>query len=294
MPLASLAAAWPARPICSAGRGSTAKTARITSSIPRPGIDGVEPLFEESREVARIAARTSGAEADPLDPAIDAMKGEIEPPRSDSLLRQAGDKIRDEPFRRAHQISGIGDRLGEAQPHPPGRRFAQRRQRLRQITLRLIQPLRHHLAETASKRIARHRIEIADPLQTDPPQPLGRSRVEAETLHRQRGEGSAKISLRQNDGVPARFAKAGHRPGGAERVGNGDMAGDALAIEPGSEIGGERHFPAPEMGRAGDLDPHPVRSVGSGPRTVAAAPFCQPPECRCILCGLRRDGGEAG
>src|ERR1700736_1355821 len=43
------------------------------------GIDGVEPLPEERREVARIAARASGAEADPLDPAIDAVKTEIEP-----------------------------------------------------------------------------------------------------------------------------------------------------------------------------------------------------------------------
>src|SRR5947208_13011710 len=39
------------------------------------GIDGIEPLPEERREVARIAARAGGAEADPLDPAIDAVKG---------------------------------------------------------------------------------------------------------------------------------------------------------------------------------------------------------------------------
>src|SRR5437879_1094068 len=35
-------------------------------------IDGVEQLPEKRREVARIAARAGGAEADPLDPAIDA------------------------------------------------------------------------------------------------------------------------------------------------------------------------------------------------------------------------------
>src|SRR5437868_2933877 len=48
----------------------------------KAGIDCVEPLPEKRREVARIAARAGGAEADPLDPAVDAVKGEIEPPRS--------------------------------------------------------------------------------------------------------------------------------------------------------------------------------------------------------------------
>jgi hypothetical protein len=88
-------------------------------------INSVEPLFEEGYQVARIAARTSGAEADPLDPAVDTMKDEIEQPGSRPFPRQAGNEIRDEPLGCAQQIGGIGDRLGEAQPHAPGRRFAQ-------------------------------------------------------------------------------------------------------------------------------------------------------------------------
>src|SRR6516165_4083508 len=96
-----------------------------------PRIDGVKPLLEERHEVARIAAQASGAEADPLDSAVDAMKGEIEVSRSDPLLRQAGNEILDEPLGRAQQIGWIDNRLGEAQPHPPGRRFAQWRQRFR-------------------------------------------------------------------------------------------------------------------------------------------------------------------
>ena len=76
-------------------------------------INSVEPLFEEGNQVARIAARTSGAEADPLDPAIDAMKGEIEPPGSDPLARQAGDEIGDEPLRRA-QPDRQGSAIGSA------------------------------------------------------------------------------------------------------------------------------------------------------------------------------------
>ena len=81
--------------------------------------------------MARIAARTSGAEPDPLDPAIDAVETEVEPPRSDPLLFQTGNEILDEPFGCAQQIGGIGNRLGEAQPHPPDRCFSQWRQRLR-------------------------------------------------------------------------------------------------------------------------------------------------------------------
>jgi hypothetical protein len=128
------------------------------------GIDSVEPLFEEGHEMALITARTSGAEADPLDPAVDTMKDEIEAPRPRPFPRQARNEIRDEPLGCVQQIRGIGDRLGEAQPHAPGRRFAQWRQRLRQIIERLIEAPCHALAKTAGECSARHRIEIADPL----------------------------------------------------------------------------------------------------------------------------------
>ncbi len=92
----------------------------------------------------------------------------------------------------------------------------------------------------------------------------------------------------------AHLRKAGQCPGGAERVGDGDRRGDALALEAGRQIGGEGALAAPQMGRAGDLDPHPVRAVGRGPRAVAAAPFGQPAQRRHIFGRLGRGGGEAG
>ena len=67
----------------------------------------------------------------------------------------------------------------------------------------------------------------------------------------------------------------------------------ASTDEPGRQIGSERPFPAPEMGRAGDLDPHPVRLVGSGPRAVAAAPLSQTLERGGILGGFRQGGRKA-
>ena len=54
------------------------------------GIDRVELLLEERCKVTRIAARAGGAEADALDPAIDAVKAEIEPPRPRPFPRQSG------------------------------------------------------------------------------------------------------------------------------------------------------------------------------------------------------------
>jgi hypothetical protein len=102
------------------------------SSMPRPG-STVEPLLEERYEVTRIAAGTGGAELDPLDPAIHPVKCEIEAPCSRSLVRQTLHQICGEPLRRQHQIGGLGDRLGKAQPHAPARHFAERRQRLGQV-----------------------------------------------------------------------------------------------------------------------------------------------------------------
>src|SRR6516225_2559459 len=127
-------------------------------------INSVEPLFEEGYQVVRIAARTSGAEADPLDPAVDTIKDEIEPPRS-------------RPF-----------------PHQA-------------------------------------RNEIADQPQADPSQTLSGSRIEAERLHWQWGEGDATTFRRQDDGALA-LRKVNRRPGGAERVGDGDAGCDMPAIEP--------------------------------------------------------------
>jgi hypothetical protein len=149
------------------------------------GIDGIEPLPEERCEMARIATRAGGAETDPLDPAVDAVKGEIEQPCTRPFPRQANNEIRGEPLRCQHQIGKLGNRLGETQPHPPARHFAEWRQGLRHLVQRLIEQPRHRLAEPAGQRITRHRIEIADPLQSDPPQPLGGDRVEAKGLHRQ-------------------------------------------------------------------------------------------------------------
>ena len=76
------------------------------------GIDCVEPLLEERREMARIAARAGGAEADPLDPAVDAVESEIEPPRSRPFPRQAG--TRSVVSRSVASIRSAGSAIGSA------------------------------------------------------------------------------------------------------------------------------------------------------------------------------------
>src|SRR5205807_9931014 len=84
-----------------------------------------------------------GAEADVLDATVDAVKTESETARAHPLARQPRREILDKPLDRAGEIGGIGDRLGKAQPHPPARRPAERRQWLRQIANGLVAPVCH-------------------------------------------------------------------------------------------------------------------------------------------------------
>ena len=256
--------------------------------MPRPG------SIVSSRSL-KSAARWRGSRlgravpsADLLDPAVDAVKGEIEPPRPRSLARQAGGRDprraarwrapdrRDRQSARRSSTAPAGSALRPMATAAPADHRAPDR------------GARHALAEPARQRIARHRIEIADPLQADPPQPLGGGRVEAQGLHRQRGESGAKLSRRQDAG-PCRSLRAKRAMAQAAPSVSaiGDASCDALALEPGREIGGERPFPAPEMGRAGDLDPDPVRrrrerSTGCSGRTIrpAGAVRRRPPRAR--------------
>src|SRR5262249_16507330 len=71
---------------------------------PETGIDGIDPLLEARRKGTRIAARTGGAELYPLDPAVDPVEAEIEPPCSHPVPRQSLSQICREPFRCQPQI----------------------------------------------------------------------------------------------------------------------------------------------------------------------------------------------
>ena len=222
MPAIAPVSGEPVKPICSGRQWLDRKGGEDHVFDAEAGIDGVEPLFKESGEVVRVAAGASSSEDDPFDPAINAMKGEIEPPCSHPFPRQTKDEILGEPLGRAREIGGIGDRLGKAQAHAADRRLAKRRQWLGQIIKRLIETPRHRFAKPAGEGGARHRIKIADPLQSDPPQPLSGSRVEAQRFDRQWGEAGARVSGRQDHDALTHLRKAGQCPGRAKRVGNGD------------------------------------------------------------------------
>ncbi len=114
-----------ARPICSGGKGSTAKAARIMSSTPRPGSTVSSRSANRPRDGAGrgSAGRCRGGSARPgrrrgerrgragALPSPPAPGGGRDPRSSRSVARS--------------EIGGIGDRLGKAQPHPPDRRLAQ-------------------------------------------------------------------------------------------------------------------------------------------------------------------------
>ena len=101
MPLVSLPGAWPAEADLLGRQWLDGKGCKDHVFDAEAGIDCVEPLLEQRRKMARIAARAGGAEADMLDPAVDAVKSEIEPPRSRSFPRQAGNEILRQPLDRA-------------------------------------------------------------------------------------------------------------------------------------------------------------------------------------------------
>src|SRR5436190_724518 len=61
------------------------------------GIDRVELRREQTGEVARVAGRAGGTQGKVLDPAVDAVKAEIEPACADALARQSRRQILDQP-----------------------------------------------------------------------------------------------------------------------------------------------------------------------------------------------------
>ena len=194
-----------------------------------PGIDRLQLRRQQAGEMAGVAARPGGADADMLDPAVDPVKGEVEAAGARSLARQPRRQILRQPLDRADEIGRVGDRLGKAEAHPPHRRLAQRRQRLRQIAERLIEATPHGFAEAAGKRVARHRVKLADPPEPDPAQPGHGRRIEPQGLDRQRRQRlPARRSGVGSAGRPSCRREAGQGPGGAERAGDRDAAGDVL------------------------------------------------------------------
>ena len=198
------------------------------------GVDRVELCGEQLCEVARVAGRPGGAEADVLDAAVDAVKTESETACAHSLARQPRREILDKPLDRAGEIGGIGDRLGKAQPHPPARRLAQGRQWLRQIAKGLVEPVCHAVfkpigTKAAGQRIARHRIELADMPEADPAQTLNGVGVEPQRLDRQgRERGTFVLRCRECRLAGVRgMARQG--PGGAQRARDRDAVRDLLS-----------------------------------------------------------------
>ena len=143
------------------------------------------------------------------------------------------DEIAGEPLGRGSEIGGVGDRLGEAEPHPPGRRLAERRQRLGQVAVAwssrraTLSPKRR---ASASRGIANSSPTRFEP---DPAQPGERSPGRGAAPRP--AAAPARRAPARAAGSTAPLSAAGETrqgPGGAERVGDGDAVRDALAREP--------------------------------------------------------------
>ena len=140
-----------ANPACSGGSVLGGEQRQDHVLDPEPGIDRLQLRRQQAGEMAGVAARPGGADADMLDPAVDPVKGEVEPARPHSLARQPRRQVLRQPLDGADEIGRVGDRLGEAEAHPPHRRLAQRRQRLRQVAERLVEAMRAPLRRNGGR-----------------------------------------------------------------------------------------------------------------------------------------------
>ena len=279
------------RLICSGGNGSTANSGEDHVLDAEAGIDRLELARQEARRDGADRGSAGRCRGGSLDPAVDPVKGEVEPPRSDPLARQP----RNEILRRAARSRGrrsAGSAIGSAKLSRTRRTGAspKRRQRLRQIAERLIEAARHRFAETAGERVARHRGRArrpaSSPTRRRPCAVAGSSRS-ASTGN---GASAARPSPgRQDAGLWPASRKAGQCPGGARacrrsRCGRRCAGGRAGAARSAASAASPPH----RWAAAGDLDLDAVRPVGRGPRAVAAAPFGQPGQRSGILRGLGR------
>ena len=265
--------------------GSAASSARIMSSTPRPG--STVSSFAASSPARWRASRLGRAVPTRICSTLPSTRWKARSSRraptalAFQMRRQLGGEMLDG----AGEIGRLGDRLGEAEPHPPHRRLAHRRQRLRNRAERLIETPRHTLAETAGERLARHRIEIADPAQPDPAQPGDGCRVEPQRLDRQRRQRGALLAGAGQRRPAGLRREPRQRRCRAQRTGDRDPVRDALPREAARQIGRELVLAAPQMGAAGNLDLDAVarrreRSTGCSGRTIrraGSAPRRRPP-----------------
>ena len=162
---------------------------------PEPGVDRVELAGQQFRQMHGVAARPRGADADVLDPAVDAVKTEIEPAHAHAFARQPGHEIERQPLGGAGEVGGVGNRLGRLRrtrrlgASPSGESGSGSSPSAWSSRRATVSPKRR---VSASRGIAS---DLADPPQPDPVQALDDGWVEPQRGDRQR---------RQRGGAPAR------------------------------------------------------------------------------------------
>ncbi len=255
------------------------------------GIDRLQLRREQPCQMTGLAARPRRADSDMFDPAVDPVKSEVEPARPVALAFQMRRQLGGEMFDGAGEIGRLGDRLGEAEPHPPHRRLAHRRQRLRNRAERLIETPRHDSPRNGGRAPRAASDRDRRPGAARP----GAARqtvagVEPQRLDRQRRQRGALLAGAGQRRPAGLRREPRQRRRRAQRAGDRDPVRDALTCEAARQIGREPVLAAPQMGAAGNLDLDAICTVGSGPWAVAAAPFGEPGQ----RCGVGRRLGRRG
>ena len=204
--------------------------------------------------------------------AVHAEHRQDQPPAALRLGRQARAQIARQP---RQPVRGVLHRLGQPRRRLEAGRRLGRGHRLGQPPHRLVQPdqrvvARLGPAEPAHHRQPRHRGQIADGPQPQPPQKQQRVPRQPQRRDRQGG----KIA-----GVRADHAfrpVARKPPCRAARGGHGHPRGQPRPREARLHVGQHRRLAAMQMRRARGIHHQPVAPVGSRPRPPAPRPQHQP------------------
>ena len=113
--------------------------------------------------------------------------------------------------------------------------------------------------------------DVADALEADAAERRHHVAVEPERGERQRRQA---LALRAA-WLHLRLAEARRRPGGADRVGDGDAVREAGAAEAPREIAGQLRLAAEEMRAAADVEQQPVGRIDGDERRIAQASLGQ-------------------
>lgn len=301
---------------------------------PETGIEVPQTLDQEASDMSAVVGRHLGPEPDRSDRTVASIAHESEPAGAEPGIGQLPRESQGETRDRLLDAGARDQRIRKQQARDVNRRLDEGDEYLLTPAERLIEPREHRarksrdtagspcaparirVSKALFERGARHRIERADPTQTQSFEEQDGRRIEPQTLDRERRESLCR-GIRSSDRDPtgpgpgpwlgARRATpldacrsttiSSERTSRTEGRGETDMSGEPEPREPPSEIEGKRGLATEEMGSASDVDPEAIGTEDVAGRAVAAGPEGEADERACVgreIGGRRQQPWECG